>query len=307
MKMPSTDELAHRLSGLLGRSVSVVDRVPLGTGTFPKELVRVRSESVDEPVLFVKFEGGVDHDNAGHRGGVSYEARVYEEVLEPAGLAEGLFIGALRSHEVRDTWLVLRFLEDGERVKKVPGPGAMQAAARWIGRLHQSFEKPIAGSAPPWMIRYDETYLRLWQERAVETLDDAARTEPTISRLCDAFRNEGIPSLVSSFTLIHGEYYPKNVLWSEGRIVPVDWESAAIGAGEIDLAMLIDGWPEDVSNACMADYSGARWPTGPVTEFPKRYFWARVYTALRWLADSPPGTMLESAHLVGLRKLAAET
>ena len=306
MKTPSTDELALRLSGLLGSSVSVVDRAALGTGTFPKELVRVRGESVDEPVLFVKFESGVDHDDAGHRGGVSYEARVYEEVLRPAGLAEGVFIGALRSHEVRDTWLVLRFLEDGERVKKVPGPGAMQAAARWIGRLHHSFEKPIAESAPPWIIRYDETYLRFWQQRALETLDDASRADPAISRLSEAFRTEGIPSLVSSITLIHGEYYPKNVLWSEGRIVPVDWESAAIGAGEIDLAMLIHGWPEDLSNACIEDYSGARWPAGPVTEFPKRYFWARVYTTLRWLADSPPSTMVESPYLVELRKLAAE-
>jgi hypothetical protein len=306
MKTPPTDELAHRLSSLLGHAVEVVERVLLGTGTFPKELVRVRSETVEGPVLFVKFEGGVDHDDGGHRGGVRYEARVYEEVLVPAGLAEGVFVGALRSDEVRDTWLVLRFLEDGKRVKKVPGREPMRAAARWIGQLHRSFEKRSLERSIPWMIRYDESYLRSWEQRALETIDDTARADPAISRLCEAFRTEGIPSLVSSNTLVHGEYYPKNVLWSEGRIVPVDWESAAIGAGEIDLAMLIDGWPSDLCQACILDYSSARWPAGPVADFQQRFFWARVYTTLRWLADTRPG-MVEAPYLVKLRKLAAET
>ena len=307
MKTPSTDELALRLSGLLGRPVSVVDRVPLGTGTFPKELVRLRSESGDGPVLFVKFESGMDHDDEGHRGGVSYEARVYEDILAPVGLLEGVFVGALRSPAARDTWLVLRFLEDGERVKKVPGPQAMQAAARWAGDLHRTFEKRVSEPALSWLIRYDETYLRFWQQRAVETLDDARRAAPGLARLFEAFNTEGIPSLVSSVTLIHGEYYPKNVLRSEGRIVPVDWESAAIGAGEIDLAMLIDFWPEDVYRSCIAHYCDARWPNGRPPGFSKRFFWARVYTTLRWLADVPPSEAAESIYLVQLQALAAET
>ena len=307
MKSPATDELTHRLSELLNRPVEVVDRVLLGTGTFPKELVRLRDEAGNGQVLFVKFESGVDHDDAGHRGGVSYEARVYEEILRPAGLVEGVFIGALRSDQVRDTWLVLRFLEDGQRVKKVAGPEPMRAAARWIGQLHRSFDEGTLKSSAPWMIRYDESYLRSWEQRALETLDDTTRADPAIARLCEAFRTEGIPLLVASNTLVHGEYYPKNVLWSEGRIVPVDWESAAIGAGEIDLAMLIDGWPDDVRDACTLAYSSTRWPAGPVADLERRFFWARVYSTLRWLADSPSGALVEGPYLVRLRKLAAES
>ena len=186
-------------------------------------------------------------------------------------------------------------------------PEPMRAAARWIGQLHRSFDEGTLESSSPWMIRYDESYLRFWEQRALETLDDTSRADPAIARLCEAFRTEGIPSLVASNTLVHGEYYPKNVLWSEGRIVPVDWESAAIGAGEIDLAMLIDGWRDDVRDACVLDYCTTRWPAGPVTDFEQRFFWARVYSTLRWLADSPPGGMVEGPYLVRLRKLAIES
>ena len=40
----------------------------------------------------------------------------------------------------------------------------------------------------------------------------------------------------------HGEFTPHNVLWQGGRAVPIDWESAAFGAGEVDLAVLLDAF-----------------------------------------------------------------
>ena len=63
-------------------------------------------------------------------------------------------------------------------------------------------------------------------------------------------------------TIIHGEYYPKNILVREGEIFPVDWESAAVAAGEIDLASLTEGWPEEDKRVCQAEYCAARWPNG---------------------------------------------
>ena len=48
--------------------------------------------------------------------------------------------------------------------------------------------------------------------------------------------------LAAPRTMIHGEFYPGNILYEKGRICPVDWESAAIAAGELDLAALTEGW-----------------------------------------------------------------
>jgi thiamine kinase-like enzyme len=88
-------------------------------------------------------------------------------------------------------------------------------------------------------------------------------------------------------TVIHGEYYPKNILVrAQTEIVPVDWESAAIGPGEIDLASLIEGWPEDSRAACRRAYLGARWDGGCPDEFERRLASARMYFALRWLGDA---------------------
>jgi thiamine kinase-like enzyme len=100
---------------------------------------------------------------------------------------------------------------------------------------------------------------------------------------------------VESSTVIHGEFYPKNVLFHDGTIYPVDWESAAIGAAEIDLAALIEGWPAETVQACTQEYKGARWPTGVPVDFERRLAGARLYLQFRWLGDQPDWTVAESS------------
>jgi hypothetical protein len=53
-------------------------------------------------------------------------------------------------------------------------------------------------------------------------------------------------------------------------IYPVDWESAAVAAGEIDLAALTEGWPPGFVEQCELEYQRARWPEGPPTGFERR-------------------------------------
>jgi len=91
-------------------------------------------------------------------------------------------------------------------------------------------------------------------------------------------------------TIIHGEYYPKNVLYRDGIIYPVDWESAAIAAGEIDLACLTDRWPADTVRECERAYQQSRWPDGAPAAFAQRLAAARLYIHLRWLGDRPEWT-----------------
>ena len=100
--------------------------------------------------------------------------------------------------------------------------------------------------------------------------------------------------LAPSPTIIHSEYYPMNILLQEGMIRPVDWESAAIAAGEIDLASLTENWPTNIVQECELDYQRARWPAGPPADFERTLGAAQFYLSFRWLGDRPAWTTHES-------------
>ena len=62
-----------------------------------------------------------------------------------------------------------------------------------------------------------------------------------------------IASAAQSF--VHGELYPSNVLvGAGGEVWPVDWEMAAVGPPELDLAALVSGWPDDRVAQLLAAY-----------------------------------------------------
>ena len=85
-----------------------------------------------------------------------------------------------------------------------------------------------------------------------------------------------------------------NILYSGGVIYPIDWESAAVAAGEIDLACLTEGWPPRVVRECERRYREARWPDGAPADFERRLGAARLYLAFRWLGEEPDETVDES-------------
>src|SRR5262249_755370 len=89
--------------------------------------------------------------------------------------------------------------------------------------------------------------------------------------------------------VIHGEFTPHNLLVRGDSIYPVDWEAAAIGAGEIDIASLTDGWPTEIAESCEREYAVVRWPQGAPPEFAERLALARLYWGLRWLGNTPDG------------------
>ena len=66
---------------------------------------------------------------------------------------------------------------------------------------------------------------------------------------------------------------------------PVDWESAAVGPGEIDLATLTDRCDPEVVSRCELAYRRARWPDREPPDFAQRLDLARLYVHLRWLGD----------------------
>jgi hypothetical protein len=294
-KFPDFESLRAGLDIVLGRNgsgatqVTIRDRKPLvSASTYPSEVVECQLEG-GELKLYCKYMAGLRCDSYGHRGGVQYEAEVYRSVLQNPGLCLPKFYGAYNT-SAGDTCLVLEYLEDTLRLAKGPQPESMLWAARWIGRFHAANEQCVSTAALSFLNRYDILYLEGWVRRTSLFANGLHRDLPWLETICE--RSEDFVALLLSpgATIIHGEYYPHNVLIKGGEIYPIDWESAAIAAGEIDLATLTEAWPPEIVGPCELEYQQARWPDGAPPEFHRRRAAARLYLSFRWLGEQPEWT-----------------
>src|SRR5207248_4975347 len=140
-----------------------------------------------------------------------------------------------------------------------------------------------AAHPPPFVRRYDLAYYAGWAERACDLAGPGRERLPWMHVLRQRASGWAAALLAAPLTVIHGEYYPHNVLVRGGEVYALDWESAAVGAGEIDLATLTEGWPVETVRQCEQAYRRARWPGGPPADFEQRLAAARLYLAFRWL------------------------
>ena len=107
-------------------------------------------------------------------------------------------------------------------------------------------------------------------------------------------------------TPVHGEYYPQNVLVQGDTVRPIDWETAAVGAGEIDIAALTERWPTDTALLCRRAYAQARWPGGESADWRRRLGLAGLYLHFRWIASAAWRDKPELWRLREVRSLSAE-
>jgi aminoglycoside phosphotransferase (APT) family kinase protein len=229
---------------------------------------------------------GGDLSAFGHRGGVAHEATVYQELLDPLTLSTPWLYGVYEDASSGRLWLVLDFLEGTIRVQKSLDPAAMGLAARWIGQFHAATELRLQKTEIPFLKKYDAAYYLGWSQRTLRYAGGLRQRFPWLESLCERFE-EAVTALLSAPpTVIHGEYYPKNILYREGKIHPIDWETTAIAPGEIDLASLTEAWPEEIVRECELQYQAARWPGGPPDHLRQVLCAARLYLHFRWLGAS---------------------
>jgi hypothetical protein len=287
---PNSQLLTATLNSILNSNgtrygeVTIVNREQMEEGSFPKELVTCRIEDGRQVQLFCKYTGGYSHASHGHRGGVPYEAEVYRHVLEPLRVSTPGFRGMHTGAGANDVWFVLDYIPNALRLNQPDDPDmAMVVAASWLGSFHGVAEKRLP--SPSIINPYTADYYRGWSRRTVEFSEDAGLDLPWLRSLCSQYEDIGPQMLSSAPTVIHGEFYPRNVLFRDYRIFPVDWESAAIAAGEIDLVTMTDCWDDQVKARCATAYRWARWPDGVPADFEERLTWAHLYLQLRWLGD----------------------
>jgi aminoglycoside phosphotransferase (APT) family kinase protein len=267
--------------------LEIVDRcIHTQASTFPSELVTCVTSAGQRLRLLCKYSADCQNISYGHRGGVAYEAFIYRHVLDPLRVQTPRFHGEYRDPLTGWTWLILQYLDDCLRVNQC-SELMMPQAAGWLGAFHRMCATRLVASTLGQIRNYDADYFQGWLERTYQFASlvqvDTTWIEPIrrrFGRFCELVADR--PQ-----TVIHGEFCPRNVLVYGGQVFPVDWESAAVSIGEIDLVALTEGWPPDVFEACEEAYRQARWPDGAPPDFAQGLAAARVYWHLRWLGENP--------------------
>ena len=275
-------------NGFIDGSLTVFNRRPNRYGsTFPTEVVTCRPNGGGRMLrLFVKY-GAREFDSVyGHRGNVSYEANVYRDVLAPLQVSTPTFYGAYEGMSGAP-WLIVEYLTHGSPASASRDPNAMDRSAQWAGKFHAANVKRVHSPRLKFLQRYDSKYYLGWTRRTRKLFSQPRLRMrfPWLAPLCDKFERL-IPHLLRARpTVIHGEYFGSNIVYQHGVSRPVDWQSAAIAPGEIDLASLTHSWPRLTVQRCERAYARARWSGGVPDDFEETLGIARVYMNLRWLGD----------------------
>ena len=291
LALPDTVTLSRHLSALLSNDknsqdhVIVLSRKPgIFTSTFPTEIITCKFNEEQPIHLFCKYVAHTDGEDFGHRGGVEYEIRIYDEVLRNVPIPSVKFYGKCYFPETNVTMMVLEYLNDSLRIFKINKPKLLlNEAASLIGRLHNFFEL----KTPSFIKNYDEAHYRVWIEKFESIAYKFKSKHPWVINLFTYYL-ENINILITNpRTLIHGEYYPHNIIVQNHIIYIIDWESAAVGPGEIDLASLLDGWEEpEIGNAIEA-YQIARW--GEMKNVPENFdhilLLSQIYYQFCWIRE----------------------
>lgn len=259
--------LETRLAGHFGepRGIQVLDQRPCPyASSFRIDELAVRFVGGARLRLVVKDlgPGGMLEAARRVRPGFLYEPRreinAYRWILPhaPVGTAESY--GAVVHPSASRYWLLL------ERVAGRPlwqeGDLAIWAqTARWIARFHRGFSQKFASQVAcrADVLTYNAAFYWRWMHRAQRFCADDALQRRALDRIARGYgavvkRLVGMPR-----TIIHGEFYPSNILIGRKRgvrICPLDWEMAALGPGLVDLATLSAGWAAPTARAMARAY-----------------------------------------------------
>jgi phosphotransferase family enzyme len=280
--LPDLTQLGCAIGELLPGGLVVSRKAYIYGTSFLTEIVTCRLPGGKKLRLFCKYGTGADEATGyGHRGGVSYEARVYRDVLQPLGVRTVPFYGTHHDPDTGTTWLVLGFQPGW------PIDMRLDLAGRWIGEFQRAATAHFRDMPPAWLKRYDPAYYGQWARQTREFAERLGLGLRWLPAVCEGFESVASDLLGVRRTAIHGELYPHNVILYLDTVLPIDWESAAFAAGEIDLATLTECWPSEDVDECVRAYAAARWPAGRPSDFETTFDAARLYLDFRWLGESP--------------------
>lgn len=219
------------------------------------------------------------------------ERWVYEAVLGPVGVQVPEFYGAVPDQDGKPRWILLERIE-GFPLAECGGPAAWLAAARWLGAFHKAVRLRPPPGGP--LVRHDVHLHRWWYGRAVQAATESQRG--ALLALEVPHRTAIREALQLEPTVIHGEFYPSNVVVAQDdqgcRVWPVDWEMTGMGPPLLDLAALTSGgWSSDDREQMALAYREEAQVEGEAQGSREEFFGAltacRLLLAMQWLAWEP--------------------
>jgi hypothetical protein len=222
------------------------------------------------------------------------ERTTYEAILSRLDVTSARYFGSY-ANASGVPYLLL------ERVPGVPlwQFGELEAwreTARWLARMHMCVGPHTAtcSRAARHLLRYDRNFYNCWIPRALAFRHNA-RDELTM--LMQRYPRVVERLLGEPASFIHGEFYAGNILvdrCGEGEayiVRPVDWEMAALGPAQMDLACLLAGnWTDDeraeVADAYFRECAGAGGDIPPRAQYLETLDHCLIHLSVRNLGWS---------------------
>jgi Phosphotransferase enzyme family len=273
--LPDAAALITALERVLGNGARIVEREPnWNAHGSPGEIVQCRAGDGRLVNLLCKYESHV----GGAWSDVAYEARVYRDILEPLNAGTPRLYGMYREPLSGSTWLILEYIDEAMGLDEVAETGAAVLTAEWLGRFHSKAKDRLDKAPAPFLKDYGEAHY-------ISAAEELASKHPALSPITTGFERITKSLFAGGETIVHGDFHLANILVRDESIFPIDWEMTGTSAGEIDLAALVDGWPE-VAEACEKAYADVRWPEGESGDLDLRLGAAQVCLYVEKLSRS---------------------
>jgi hypothetical protein len=212
----------------------------LEASTFPIERLSVTTDSGEVMSVILKWVV------LGGRRGHGREVHVYERLLCDGRFDAPVLYGS-GYEEARGAYFLL--LEDVGGSHLYGDLDVWDAAISVLADLHAAYagredELRKLGFLHP----HDERFYRALAARGRANLEAAGGADAVaeFDSLMGPFGGLVAYLIRQPRTLVHGDVLRHNMMVQPGpRVRPIDWDSAAIGLAELDVARLIDGWGLD--------------------------------------------------------------
>jgi len=288
--LPSNDRLEEALNEIFAHEgpVTISHRGKNDyTSTHPSEIIRCRLAGGMEREVFLKYEIESHSKIDDHRNNLKYESNVYRQVLSPVGMSTPKYYGSYFFEETHLIMLAIEYFNDLVKFSKSKDePNIIVKAGRWLGEFQNRSQKIIRDGGAAFMRRYDEEYFMKWPQITLDRIIDLnlEKEYAWLFELVDQY-NFHIKALTEAEpVVIHGEFYPTNVRYARRTLYPLDWQTAALSPGEIDIASLTHFWPDKkMLELTLKEYWTVRQLNEPVRKFKKRVLLATMYLNFLWI------------------------
>lgn len=228
------------------------------------------------------------------------EAWMYDSVLRFDGIADAPRL--LSSGRARNGghWLLMEWAGSVD-LSQVGRRAVWCEAASQLARLHEWGESRVEDLPDGALARWDDATMHMsWARRARRAQAEHCRAtgvgRDPLAPLWRRYQVVADRLAEMPKTLVHGDFNASNILVmpaADGkRIRVIDWETAGVGPGLIDLASLISGrLPAAQRIAMVAAYraslGGSRLGALSTDDFNDALSWCRLALAVMWLGWSP--------------------